>query len=339
MGNGLGLSTTPAIRIGGDTTGLFRDGNLLLFWLVLYAPSFLSFLANRTMGPALGWLETPAAIAGSVTCGLTWLLARMLFRPSSDRAMWPWALIAVQFLTAAIVIVAGPAGNGPLIGIVKNVNLLIGPTALVLTLFEPFIGLKQITAVPERRFRWAFAAGYGALLTLSVLLDSSSPATATAIKVGCAAAALVLSGMAVWFREGHPLPQLPAQRKRPPSPDADRLQARILAAVEDRALYTNPDLKVADIARRLGEPAYKVSQCMNGLRGFRNFNQLVNACRIDAAMRLLSDPAANARSVLDIAMDCGFASLGPFNRAFKDRTGMTPTQFRQQCADEPATAK
>lgn len=339
MGNGLSLSTTPAIRIGGGTTGLFRNGNLLLFWLALYAPSFVSFLADRTMGPALGWLETPAAIAGSVTCGLTWLLARMLFRPTSDRAVWPWALIAVQFLTAAIVIVAGPAGNGPLIGIVKNVNLLIGPTALVLTLFEPFIGLKQITAVPERRFRWAFAAGYGALLTLSVLLDSSSPATATAIKVGCAAAALVLSGMAVRFRQTCPLPA-PQRRPAPDAtPEIERLRARILSVVEDRALYKNPDLKVAHIARQLGEPAYKISQCMNGLRGFRNFNQLVNACRIDAAMRLLSDPAANARSVLDIAMDCGFASLGPFNRAFKDRTGLTPTQFRQQHAGDPVAAK
>jgi AraC-like DNA-binding protein len=33
--------------------------------------------------------------------------------------------------------------------------------------------------------------------------------------------------------------------------------------------------------------------------------------------------------VLSIALDVGYGSIGPFNRAFKARMGMTPTQFRQ----------
>jgi AraC-like DNA-binding protein len=32
--------------------------------------------------------------------------------------------------------------------------------------------------------------------------------------------------------------------------------------------------------------------------------------------------------VLTIAMDAGFQSIGPFNRAFKAETGLTPTEFR-----------
>jgi AraC-like DNA-binding protein len=34
--------------------------------------------------------------------------------------------------------------------------------------------------------------------------------------------------------------------------------------------------------------------------------------------------------VLTIAMDAGFQSIGPFNRAFKAETGMTPTEFRRE---------
>ncbi|MEM8546929.1 MAG: helix-turn-helix domain-containing protein [Pseudomonadota bacterium] len=34
-------------------------------------------------------------------------------------------------------------------------------------------------------------------------------------------------------------------------------------------------------------------------------------------------------SILAVAMDSGFASLGPFNRAFKQDTGVTPSQFRR----------
>ena len=33
-------------------------------------------------------------------------------------------------------------------------------------------------------------------------------------------------------------------------------------------------------------------------------------------------------TILDISGDAGFASLGPFNRAFKAATGCTPTAYR-----------
>jgi AraC-like DNA-binding protein len=43
--------------------------------------------------------------------------------------------------------------------------------------------------------------------------------------------------------------------------------------------------------------------------------------------------------VLTIAMDAGFQSLGPFNRAFKADTGLTPTEFRRDAlAESQATA-
>jgi AraC-like DNA-binding protein len=32
---------------------------------------------------------------------------------------------------------------------------------------------------------------------------------------------------------------------------------------------------------------------------------------------------------ITIAMDAGFQSLGPFNRAFKALTGVTPTEYRR----------
>ena len=34
--------------------------------------------------------------------------------------------------------------------------------------------------------------------------------------------------------------------------------------------------------------------------------------------------------MLTIALDAGFQSLAPFNRAFKADTGLTPTEFRRQ---------
>jgi len=34
-------------------------------------------------------------------------------------------------------------------------------------------------------------------------------------------------------------------------------------------------------------------------------------------------------TVITIAMDAGFQSLGPFNRAFKATTGVTPSEYRR----------
>ena len=34
--------------------------------------------------------------------------------------------------------------------------------------------------------------------------------------------------------------------------------------------------------------------------------------------------------VLSIALESGFQSIGPFNRAFKAATGLTPTEFRRE---------
>ena len=50
----------------------------------------------------------------------------------------------------------------------------------------------------------------------------------------------------------------------------------------------------------------------------------------ETASTALADPAQAEVPVITIAMDAGFASLGPFNRAFKATTGVTPTEYRRQ---------
>ena len=101
--------------------------------------------------------------------------------------------------------------------------------------------------------------------------------------------------------------------------------------VEADRLFLDPDLKVASLARRLREQDYRVSRAITLGLGERNFNRFINRYRIDHASALLSDPAQAGASILDIALESGFASIGPFNRAFKEQTGLTPRAFRQHC--------
>jgi AraC-like DNA-binding protein len=64
--------------------------------------------------------------------------------------------------------------------------------------------------------------------------------------------------------------------------------------------------------------------------GHRNFSAFLNQQRLAEAKAALGDPAQAGVPVSTIALDAGFGSLGPFNRAFKAETGRTPSEFRAQ---------
>jgi len=83
------------------------------------------------------------------------------------------------------------------------------------------------------------------------------------------------------------------------------------------------------LAQRLGIPEYKLRRLINQRLGYRNFNVFLNNHRIEESKAALADPAQAEVPIITIAMDAGFQSLGPFNRAFKALTGVTPTEYRR----------
>ncbi|PXW68077.1 helix-turn-helix protein [Blastomonas natatoria] len=42
----------------------------------------------------------------------------------------------------------------------------------------------------------------------------------------------------------------------------------------------------------------------------------------------LADRSQRDVPIITIALDAGFGSLGPFNRAFREAEGMTPSEYR-----------
>jgi transcriptional regulator GlxA family with amidase domain len=44
----------------------------------------------------------------------------------------------------------------------------------------------------------------------------------------------------------------------------------------------------------------------------------------------LTDPTQSDVPILTIALDAGFGSLGPFNRAFRESEAMTPSEYRSR---------
>ncbi|HEY0052592.1 MAG TPA: helix-turn-helix domain-containing protein, partial [Caulobacteraceae bacterium] len=73
-----------------------------------------------------------------------------------------------------------------------------------------------------------------------------------------------------------------------------------------------------------------------GRLGYRNFNAYLNGWRLAEAKAALLDPAQREVPISTIALDAGFNSLGPFNRAFKAAEGATPSEFREMSRASPA---
>jgi AraC-like DNA-binding protein len=101
--------------------------------------------------------------------------------------------------------------------------------------------------------------------------------------------------------------------------------------------YRREGLTIGSLAALMNLPEYRLRQIINEGLGYRNFNAFLNRYRIAEAKTALADSSQKDVPVLTIAMDSGFQSLGPFNRAFKADTGLTPTEFRRLAlAKEPS---
>jgi AraC-like DNA-binding protein len=97
-----------------------------------------------------------------------------------------------------------------------------------------------------------------------------------------------------------------------------------------KKLYHQEGLTIGSLARDLQTQEHRLRALINAKMGFRNFNDFLNRHRIADACAQLADPALAGTPILTIALNLGYGSIGPFNRAFKQATLLTPTQYRRQ---------
>ncbi len=193
----------------------------------------------------------------------------------------------------------------------------------------------------RRRFRLVLALGAGATMAgttiLGMVRDPAIRAQGGAISVGIVLALALASAM---FRLGlRQQPELAAKpagsiiAARPPTDDIDSEEqaalSRLRHLMESERAYREERFGVAALATRLNLPQYRLRRLIHQRLGHRNFNSFVNGYRLAEAIAALADPSQTEVPILTIALDAGFQSIGPFNRAFKAQTGMTPSDFRR----------
>ncbi|MEM9319242.1 MAG: AraC family transcriptional regulator [Pseudomonadota bacterium] len=274
-------------------------------------------------------LEANLLLLASFTpTALTWLIVTIFLDPPGRR--WPW-------------LVASALVSGALYAHYTWPELLFVCAPLGVSLYASLLGLALWNARDDLvecrcRARPAFAAAIAGLSLLLTAIQAvgvaelGSPLYALAQGAGTLA---VVFAFALWIlrpdAELWPGPVEPEAQPTKPTPDLsrdNRLIATLGQAMEE-GVWREEGLTIGRLAQHLNVPEHRVRRAINQGMGYRNFSSFINAARIDAARRMLSDPAQAGVTVLEIAYSVGFASLGPFNRAFRSEMSMSPTEFRR----------
>ena len=305
-------------------------------------------------------LSVAAVVVLSITGARSpWLWPIMLVAMGTPALLWIWA--GAQFvddfrpswrdaLAWALLPIVGALGIyqwRPWMGTAEDV---LGLLFVLLTAWRVLAGLRDDLVERRRRLRPVLvilAVLYAGGVLLMNMLGRGQPLDPTSrIVEASVLAALAVAFAFVGLRASRPLfdslsvePSSPARDDVPRPATAtniqenaqeDALLAGLRHLMEKEKVYRQEGFGVNVLVAALGVPEYRLRRLINQRLGHRNFSSFVNGYRLAEATAALADRSQADVPILTIALDAGFQSIGPFNRAFKAHTGMTPTAYRKQ---------
>ena len=275
-------------------------------------------------------------VASVMAPPLFWLFARLWFDDRARVGARTWALIGgFALLPMAQVTLIAMTGHT---SIVIWSLVRIGMVGFGLAgMWVAWRGRASDLVEPRRAFRLALILAIGGFVLWVNLLETSRTLGAlmldarmpTQVAIFLVTLAAVLGLHATRSPELFALPRPPRPVDEPKAaPTESPLTARLRHVMGHDRAYRAEGFSLTALAQLLGEPEYRVRRAINGELGFRNFTAFLNTYRLAEVKAALADPAQREVPILTIEIDAGFGSLGPFNRAFREAEGMTPSEFR-----------
>lgn len=301
--------------------------------------SVIGYLINS--GPVFPELPPPLRLAVVLASNLAalflWLFAQMVFDRTPDRRI---TLGAGLLIVGSVFVFVFRRWTGPLIPaadlVGHAVSALLAIHAVVIAVTERDDDLVEA----RRRFRLAFVLVVAGL-SMVVLASEAwfgfgyEPVWMLTAQSLLIAIAVTVIGTAMLEAD----PALLAPPRAPAPADdwspAERVLAGKLDAAMAQRIWLEPGLTIGLLAAKLDVPEHRLRALINRRLGHRNFSAFLNAHRIAEAKAVLADPVHVDLPVLTIAMDLGYGSLAPFNRAFRESVGQTPTEYRRAKFADP----
>ena len=104
-------------------------------------------------------------------------------------------------------------------------------------------------------------------------------------------------------------------------------------AVKENRYYQDPELSLSSLAAKLGLTTHELSRIINTVLK-KSFNDFINEYRVADVVQKMQDPAFDHITILGIAYESGFNSQSTFSRIFKQVTGKTPLEYKNNVEKE-----
>ena len=108
--------------------------------------------------------------------------------------------------------------------------------------------------------------------------------------------------------------------------ECKRLADKLEIVMHKEKPYTNPNLKIADLAASIGTSSHTLSYLFNQYLN-RNYYDYINDYRIAEFKRLVEKDEYAKYTLSALAELCGFSSRASFFRYFKKATNITPNEY------------
>lgn len=317
-----------------------RSGGRGLVLLVACAVSYL--ICSAPIQPCCDSAWTLPVLLGALAFPFAfWRLARVTLQDDASIPPAAWAGLAV--MVASGVMAAGRYLHLPPEWCVTaaGVNKAAGFAFIGSALFAGWRTWDGDLVEPRRRLRWVlvgYVGAYGVVVMVAELWFFNERAPAWLDLLNAAAITATLLAILLYLVQPRaaaletlfapPAPPAGPGERLPRESADEPVLLRLRELMETQHLYREPDLSVGMLAARAGVPEYVLRRLIHERLGHRNFAAYVNDYRLREVAARLRDPQWARRPILTLALEAGFGSIGPFNRAFRERHGVTPTAWR-----------
>jgi len=306
--------------------------------VVLFCLSVVGFAFNEH-GPTralIGPLNGPLWLLSVAAVGWFWLFVVVLFedRQVDGRSLVPAALLTATGLLGWF----GPDTSAVAVWIIHHLlEIMISGHAgwlVVRSWRDDLVDSRRQLRAAVIGAMVLFVVGL-ALIQVRMMLDPSAPTHRVAI--AAMFSTITTLGAAAFLRPRARLFKTAKSARRAseavPGIDAAKV-AQLQTLMDIDEIWRRDGLTIGELADAVGVAEHRLRTLINSSLGYRNFSAFLNSRRIEQATIILSDPANARQTVAALAYDLGYGSLGPFNRAFREAKGTTPTEWRRRALAE-----